>query len=111
MSMEFVYIWWYEVREGRELEFETLYGPDGGWAHLFRKSVQYLGTDLLRDRDKERGYVTIDRWESESAYRGFVVEHRDEFAELDRQGEQFTTKETPLGEFNAVKGVRASRIR
>ena len=103
MGAGFVYIWMYHVREGCELDFETLYGPDGGWAQLFRKSAQYLGTDLLRDRSKKRRYVTVDRWISETSHREFVSEHGEEFAELDRKGERLTTKETRIGDFDVVR--------
>ena len=103
MNAGFVYIWMYDVREGCELDFETLYGPDGGWAQLFRKSPQYLGTDLLHDRLKKGRYVTVDRWVSEASHREFVSEHREEFAELDLKGEQFTTNETGIGDFDVVR--------
>jgi len=102
MNAGFVYIWVYDVREGCEPDFETLYGPDGGWAQLFRKSAQYLGTELLRDRSQKRRYVTVDRWSSETSHREFVSEYREEFAELDRKGERLTTKETRLGDFDVV---------
>ena len=103
MNEDFVYIWKYVVREGCELDFETLYGPDGGWAQLFRKGAQYLGTDLLRDRSKKRSYVTVDHWVSETSHREFVSEHGEEFAELDLKGERLTTKETRIGDFDVVK--------
>jgi len=105
MNEGFAYIWKFDVRAGREDEFETLYGPQGAWARFFEKSSQYLGTDLLRDLGREGGYVgyvTIDRWKSEDAYRSFVREHPDEFAALDREGERLTARETCLGEFVPV---------
>jgi heme-degrading monooxygenase HmoA len=102
MGAGFVYIWMYDVREGCELDFETLYGPDGGWAQLFRKSERYLGTDLLRDRSKKRSYVTVDRWISETSHREFVSEHGEGFAKLDGEGERLTSKETRLGDFDVV---------
>ena len=95
----FAYIWTYEVQEGREADFERLYGPNGSWAQFFRKSPQYLGTDLLRDRDKKGRYVTVDRWVSQEAHRAFVSEHREEFAELDGQGEKLTKNEALIGNF------------
>ena len=102
MGVGYVYIWVYDVREGCELDFETLYGPDGGWAQLFRKSGEYLGTELLRDRSKERRYVTVDRWTSKTSHREFVSKHGEEFAALDRKGERLTTKETRIGDFDVV---------
>ena len=105
MDEGFTCIWKYEVSVGREMEFETLYGPKGAWARFFEKSSQYLGTDLLRDRGKEPdcvGYLTIDRWQSEDAYRAFLREHPEEYAALDREGDRLTTSETCLGEFVPV---------
>jgi heme-degrading monooxygenase HmoA len=96
----FTYVWSYEVRETCESDFERLYGPDGGWARFFRKSPNYLGTDLLRDRKKKNRYVTVDRWDSEQAHRRFVSEHREEFDELDRQGEVLTENESLIGNFD-----------
>ncbi len=96
----FTYVWSYEVRDTREADFERLYGPDGGWAQLFRKSSNYLGTDLLRDRKNKNRYLTVDRWDSEPAHRTFVSEHREEFDELDRQGEVLTQDESFVGDFD-----------
>jgi hypothetical protein len=45
---EFVYLWKYEVRPGREAEFERLYGPNGAWTVFFGRAPAYLGTELLR---------------------------------------------------------------
>ena len=99
-SAGFTYVWSYEVRDGRAADFEELYGSDGGWAMLFRKSPDYLGTNLLRDRQNKNRYATIDRWNSADAHRKFVSEHRGEFEELDRQGEALTKKETLIGDFD-----------
>jgi heme-degrading monooxygenase HmoA len=96
----FTYVWSYEVRDDREADFERLYGPNGGWAQFFRKSPNYLGTDLLRDRKIKNRYITVDRWDSEEAHRRFVSEHREEFDELDRQGEALTKNESLIGNFD-----------
>ena len=101
----FVYIWSYRVREGCEGDFEALYGSDGAWVRLFRKSPEFLGTDLLRDRNTESHYVTVDQWTSERAHREFVASHRKEFNDLDSQGERLTTKETQLGDFEIVRST------
>ena len=95
----FAYLWSYDVHEGREADFEKLYGSAGGWAMFFRKSARYRGTILLRDRKNPSRYVTIDRWDSEEAHRSFVSEHREEFEGLDRQGEELTKNETSIGNF------------
>ena len=102
MKANFVYLWTYDVREGCEADFEALYGPDGGWAQLFRRSTQYLGTDLLRDRSRKRRYVSVDRWASGASHRDFASEHPEEIADLDRRGERLTTSEARIGEFDVM---------
>ncbi len=103
MGAAFVYIWMYDVREGCEQDFETLYGPDGGWAQLFRKSGEYLGTDLLCDQGVNGRYVTVDRWTTSESHREFVSAHREEFAALDCKGEELTRKESRIGDFDVVR--------
>jgi hypothetical protein len=43
--------------------------------------------------------LTIDRWESEEAFRTFRARFANEFERLDSEGEYLTLEETPLGEF------------
>lgn len=98
----FIYVWAYRVAPGSGVEFQQLYGPEGGWVRLFRQAPGYLGTDLYRDRDDEDRYLTIDRWESEEAFRAFRVRFAEEFERLDNAGEHLTLEETSLGEFGSA---------
>lgn len=95
----FIYIWAYRVSSEHADGFRDLYGPGGAWARLFRRADGYLGTDLYRDRNDGDRYVTIDRWESEEAFRRFRTTFADRFERLDRKGERLTLDETFLGEF------------
>lgn len=98
-SDSFTYVWAYRVLPDRTDEFLGLYGPEGAWVRLFRQAPGYLGTDLYADRDDRSRYVSVDRWESEDAFRGFRERFSEEFECLDREGEELTLEETPLGEF------------
>jgi len=98
----FVYIWTYRVSLQRADEFRRLYGPEGAWVRLFRQAPGYLGTELYRDRDDGDRYLSIDRWESEEAFRDFRSRFAEEFERLDSDGEQLTLEETPLGEFGSA---------
>ncbi len=95
----FAYLWEFAVRASRQNEFERHYGPDGSWVRLFRQSPDYIGTELLKDRANPLRYVTIDHWASVEAFREFRKRFAGEFEALDRQCEQLTTRETPLGEY------------
>jgi heme-degrading monooxygenase HmoA len=99
----FVYLWEFEVRAGREAEFELHYGPAGSWVRLFRTASGYVSTTLLKDRSTARRYVTIDQWESESAYRQFRDAKAKAFAELDAQCEALTVTERQVGHFDIMQ--------
>ena len=45
------------------VEFERHYDASGAWAQLFRKNAGFQGTQLLRDAENSRRYLTVDRWE------------------------------------------------
>jgi heme-degrading monooxygenase HmoA len=95
----FIYLWSYRVPPQTADEFLRLYGPEGRWVRLFRRAPGYLGTHLYRDRNDGDRYLTIDRWESEEAFRTFRARFANEFERLDSEGECLTLEETPLGEF------------
>jgi len=101
-TKQFIYIWAFEVRPGREAEFTHAYGPDGDWERLFRRAPGYLHTELLRDNENRRRYLTIDHWESEAAQRAFPERFAAEFTKIDRACEQFTESETLIGHFTLV---------
>ncbi len=95
----YVRIWQFIVKPGSEDRFEALYGQAGGWVDLFRGSPGYVGTELLRDAEDPGRYLSIDRWESEAAYRTFEGERGASWFALDAAGEELTLEETLLGGF------------
>jgi heme-degrading monooxygenase HmoA len=97
----FVVIWKFEIAEDQVAGFEAAYGPEGPWAQLFRASSDYLGTELLRDAYIPGGYVTIDRWTSEEAFRAFRKEHDGDYEKLDRQCDALTGKEMRVGAYTS----------
>ncbi|HXS75010.1 MAG TPA: antibiotic biosynthesis monooxygenase [Terracidiphilus sp.] len=95
----FVVVWQFEIAEEKVAAFETAYGPEGNWAQLFRKSPEYLGTELLRDAYVAGSYLTIDRWSSEEAFREFRKDHDAAYEQLDRACDALTEKETRVGAY------------
>ncbi len=77
----------------------------GSWVRLFRQAPGYLETLLLRDSSDRGRFVTVDRWESEAAYREFRREFGQQYAELDRLCGTLTTRETLVGEFTEPGSV------
>ena len=95
----FLVLWEFEVKPGNEEMFESVYGPHGAWAGLFRRDPNYRETRLLRDCVRERCYVTLDAWETKKAYERFKAEQRQEYEALDLRCESLTLREQWLGEF------------
>jgi heme-degrading monooxygenase HmoA len=94
----FAVIWEYSIRPGTAAAFEDLYGPDGEWVALFREHPGYRGTELLRSEIPER-YLTIDRWDSATAYDAFLAAEKPRYAELDARGDALTLEERRIGRY------------
>jgi len=95
----FVVCWQFEIAEEKVAAFEAAYSPEGAWALLFRTSPDYMGTELLRDAYIPGGYLTIDRWASEEAFRAFRRDHDAEYETLDRACDDLTSRETRIGAY------------
>lgn len=95
----FVVVWQFEIAEEKVAAFEAAYGPEGAWARLFRSSPSYRGTELLRDAYVPGNYLTIDRWESEAAFRAFRKDHDAAYETLDRECDSLTSRETRVGAY------------
>ena len=101
----FTVVWEFRVRAGRQRSFEQAYGPEGDWVQLFRRSEDYLGTELIRDRGLRLRYVTLDHWNSRQAYLRFKKENRRAYQAIDAQCEALTTGEKLIGEFDGFEST------
>jgi hypothetical protein len=54
----FLALWEFHVKPGCDERFESVYGPDGDWAQLFRRDPAYQRTLLLHDTFRDRTYLT-----------------------------------------------------
>ncbi|MGH7623416.1 MAG: antibiotic biosynthesis monooxygenase family protein [Gemmatimonadaceae bacterium] len=104
----YVVLWKFRVRQGSEPAFAKVYGPAGAWATLFRSSPGFLGTELLRDLEGARRYLTVDRWLSRESYESFRRERRAECELLDHEGEHLTDVEALVGDFTTVMPEQAT---
>lgn len=92
----YIILWEYHVKAEKQADFEQIYSPSGAWVELFKKGAGYLGTELLRDETNSLRYITIDRWESKSAYKVFLSMWEQAYGELDAQGAGLTERESLL---------------
>ena len=60
--------WQFEVKNGREAEFEELYGADGEWTAMNRQTRSYLGSSFLRDQNRGSRYIVIEYWSEMLVY-------------------------------------------
>ena len=93
----YIVLWEYVVRSGREAEFEEIYGANGDWVQLFEQGEGYLGSDLVRDPDTSRHYITIDHWISLQAYEIFHRQYRTAYRALDARCHSLTERENLVG--------------
>jgi ribosomal-protein-alanine N-acetyltransferase len=99
----FTVVWEFRVKAGKQRAFEKAYGAGGDWVQLFRHSEDYIGTELIRDRDRRLRYVTLDHWNSREAYLRFKKENREAYQTIDAKCEALTTREKLIGEFDGFK--------
>ena len=98
----FLVLWEFDVKPGCDEQFESVYGPGGDWAQLFRRDPAYQRTLQLRDPFRDRTYVTCDFWESEKAYEAFQKLNSDAYQALDTASESLTLAERKIGAFEKL---------
>jgi len=95
----FLVLWEFEVKPGCERRFESVYGPNGDWAQLFRRDPHCLETHLLHEVSQPQTYFTLDIWKSKQAYELFKSQSLEAYATLDKICEDLTISERFLGSF------------
>jgi heme-degrading monooxygenase HmoA len=98
---EFLVVWEFRVKSGKRREFERMYDSDGDWARLFRRSEDYIRTELIRDLKTPGRYLTLDVWISRQAYTRFKKENEAEYRAIDESCASLTENELQIGEFQS----------
>ena len=93
-------IWQFHPAPGREQEFATAYASDGVWAELFKQAEGFVGTTLLAPVEPGGPWLTIDRWQSLSAFERFQDEHGEAYRGLDTELMPLTADERFIGAFD-----------
>jgi heme-degrading monooxygenase HmoA len=92
-------VWEFQVKSGREEEFELFYNGEGLWAMLFRHSPDYFGTTLIQDLANPGRYLTVDKWETGDSFPSFKKTFEFEYNAMDRKCEELTEGERLVGVF------------
>lgn len=102
--MSFSVIWEFEVQPANREGFEAAYGSDGPWVDLFKEADGFLGTLLLRGKERPGHYLSHDRWQSREAYEAFKRQFAERYEALDEELGGLSTRETYIGVYDEVAG-------
>jgi heme-degrading monooxygenase HmoA len=95
-------MWQFEVKPGRESDFEELYGIEGEWSALNRHARSYLGTSFLRDQNRPSRYLVIEYWSEMLVYEQHRSFRSDGIASLEERSRELVDSVEPLGIFSAL---------
>ncbi len=95
-------VWQFDIRAGQEKEFEHLYGADGEWTKLSRRSRSFLGSSFLRDLASETRYLLVEYWGEMVVYEKHLADFGDEVIELRQQRERLVERMETVGVFTAL---------
>jgi hypothetical protein len=97
----FLVLWEYEVKSGCQESFQSAYGPSGDWARLFATDENFVETRLLQDSSATNKFLTLDVWQSRSAYESFKSRNHGAYSAIDKNCERLTNHERHLGNFES----------
>src|SRR3954470_14276340 len=95
-------MWQFDVKKGREVEFEHLYGADGEWTSMNRLTRSYLGTSFLRDQARPQRYMVIEYWSEMLVYEQHREYRSDALARLEDHRATLLDVVEPVGVFTAL---------
>ena len=95
-------MWQFEVKNGREDEFEQLYGADGEWTSMNRLSRSYLGSSFLRDQSRTSRYLVIEYWSEMLVYEQHRAFKSDAVTSFEERSRTLVDSVEPLGIFSAL---------
>ena len=95
-------VWQFDVRPGREREFEQFYGADGEWTTVSRHSRSYLGSSFLRDQAVPSRYMLIEYWSEMLVYEEHKTYHKRDMWMLEARRNELVTSVEPGGVFSAL---------
>ena len=96
------FAWQFEVKKDREPRFEQLFGADGPWHALARRSRSFLGSSFLRDAAQPTRYLLIEYWSEMLVYEKHQADFSDEIRQLEVERDALVDTMTPTGVFAAL---------
>ena len=101
-----IIVWEFRARPEKRREFEDAYGPEGIWAQFFRRGEGYIRTELHGDQKSIGRYLTLDYWETKTAFENFKQTYTAGYNAIDEKCESLTAEETFLGQCDGPEQLR-----
>ena len=95
-------MWQFDVKKGREAEFEKLYGVEGEWTALNRHTRSYLGSSFLHDQAWPSRYIVIEYWSEMLVHEHDRTFRSTRIASLEERSAALVDAVEPLGIFTAL---------
>jgi quinol monooxygenase YgiN len=95
-------LWQFDVKKGREEEFEKLYGADGDWTKLNRQTRSYLGSSFLHDQNQSSRYLLIEYWSEMLVYEQHRASRSAMIAAIETRRAELVDTMEPLGIYGAL---------
>lgn len=95
-------VWQFDVRPEKRDDFEALYGADGAWTALSRRSRSFLGSSFLADLAQPERYLLVEYWSEMLVYERHRSDFEDEVADLEARRDTIVQTAQPLGLFQAL---------
>ena len=95
-------IWQFDVKPGREKEFEELYGADGEWTALNRQTRSYLGSSFMRDQNQSARYLLVEYWSEMLVYEQHRTTRVATIEQIEQRRAELVDVVEPLGIFTAL---------
>ena len=101
-------VWQVDIHPGQSEGFEQLYGADGEWTRLSRRSRSFLGSSFLRDLASDTRYMLVEYWSEMVVYEKHLAAFGREVKALEEKRQQLVERVYPLGVFTALDVPRRS---
>ena len=95
-------MWQFDVKQGRQTEFEQLYGVEGEWTAMNRHARSYLGSSFLRDQNRTSRYIVVEYWSEMLVYEQHRAFRSEAIASLEVRSRELVESREPLGIFTAL---------
>jgi hypothetical protein len=95
-------VWQFDVRSGRNAEFEEFYGANGAWTSMNRRSRSYLGSSFLSDQNVASRYLIVEYWSEMLVYERHQANQQHDIDELEARRKDLVVSIEPLGVFTAL---------